>query len=225
MQLFIYGAGNLGKELYDFALLVNQIQHKWDDVAFLDEVKKENQFYGARIYRMYEIEAMNKQEFEVVIANGEPINRKSMYKKLKEKNIKMSTLIHPTAIVSPTAILKEGVIIGASAFISSDVVIHENVLIQPSVVIGHDAEVYPHSVLSPISALGGETTVKECVYVALGAVIKQKVVISHDTIVAMGAVVNKNLKCESIYAGNPARRISDNFMHKVFVEYINETEP
>ena len=40
MYLGIYGAGNLGKELYDIALRVNSYENRWEKIIFIDDFRK-----------------------------------------------------------------------------------------------------------------------------------------------------------------------------------------
>ena len=65
MQLAIYGAGRLGKELYDLSIRINAIDHRWQHIFFIDDIRHEGQFYM-------------KNKIEAVVANGTPRNRKKM---------------------------------------------------------------------------------------------------------------------------------------------------
>ena len=55
MQLAIYGAGSLGKQLYDVALRVNEQDRRWTDIFFIDDVRQERQFYLSRVHRLTEV--------------------------------------------------------------------------------------------------------------------------------------------------------------------------
>ena len=77
MQLAIYGAGRLGKELYDLSIRINAIDHRWQHIFFIDDIRHEGQFYMSNVYRLSEAKRM-KNKIEAVVANGTPRNRKKM---------------------------------------------------------------------------------------------------------------------------------------------------
>lgn len=104
MQLAIYGAGRLGKELYDLAFRVNAIEHRWQNIFFIDDIRQEKQYYLSDVHRLSEIQPI-KDKVEAVVANGTPKNRKKMADVLRQAGIPLVNLIDPSAIISPSAII------------------------------------------------------------------------------------------------------------------------
>lgn len=107
MQLAIYGAGRLGKELYDLAFRVNEIEHRWQNIFFIDDIRHEGQFYMSNVYRLSEAKRM-KNKIEAVVANGTPRNRKKMAEVLRQAGIPLVNLIDPSVIISPSALISGG---------------------------------------------------------------------------------------------------------------------
>lgn len=102
MQLAIYGAGSLGKNFFDVALRVNERDHRWEDIFFIDDVRKEREFYLGKVHRLSEVRKMD-EPVEAVVANGTPRNRKNMAMILKKAGIPLTNLIDPSVIVAPSA--------------------------------------------------------------------------------------------------------------------------
>ena len=103
MQLAIYGAGSLGKNLYDVALRVNERERRWTDIFFIDDIRQERQFYLNRVHRLTEVQQMD-EPVEAVVANGTPKNRKKMVAVLRKAGISLTNLIDPSVIIAPSAV-------------------------------------------------------------------------------------------------------------------------
>lgn len=204
MILGIYCAGSLGKELYDLAVRVNAVNKRWAKIVFVDDVYEERTFYGAEVHRLSDWPA-GSDEIELIIANGTPRSRKEIYNRLTGLGYRLTQLIDPTAVISPTARIGAGVIIRGWSTILCDAILEDNVLIQFYVGIGHDIHVGQHSVVSSNVAIGGKTRIGEQTYIGLGAAVKDTLSIGNDTVVSMGAVVSQDVGDGVIVVGNPAR--------------------
>lgn len=215
MILGIFCAGNLGREVYDIASRINTISHRWNKIVFLDNYVTVKKYYDTSVYRLEQLEG-KKEHIEIVIANGEPSIRKAIYDQLKEEGFRLGTLVDPTAIVSPTASLGEGVIVTPFSTISSNVQIGDNVLIQSYIRVGHDIIVGRHSVLSSNSCIGGKTAIGEASFVGMGAVIQEERILGEHVVLGMGAVLFSDLPDHVIAVGNPARIVKKNDTDKVF---------
>lgn len=216
MQLAIYGAGSLGKQLYDVALRVNEQDRRWTDIFFIDDVRQERQFYLSRVHRLTEVQQMD-EPVEALVANGTPKNRKKMAVILREAGISLTNLIDPSVIISPSAMFTGGGIsILPYSRVSSDAVVGENTLIQPYVYIPHDVHVGANSVFSANVALGGKLQIGEECYFGLGSVVRENLTIGARAIIGMGAVVLHDVDCDSVMVGNPAHVLRKSATGEVF---------
>jgi len=214
MQLLIYGSGGFGREVYDLACRINNKENRWVDISFIDDVSKEKSLNGIKIYKFEEIFTLN--DIECIVALGEPASREKLYNRLVEHNVKIATLIDPSAIVSKSATIKEGSIISAFSLIANNVYIKENTVIQTFVNVGHDIIIGRHSVLSSNVSPGGNDVFGDKVYVGMGAVIKEKLNIGNNSIIGMGSCVCHDIPPDVIALGNPARPMRKNEDQKVF---------
>lgn len=215
MVLGIYGSGGLGREIYEIAYRRNTVSSLWSQIVFIDDFSDEGDYFGTKRIRFDSLLKI-KSEFECVIAVGEPAAREKLFRKLSESNIKLTCLIDPTAIISPSAEIHNGAIICENSIIHAAVTIGCNSLIQPFCCIGHDIKVGSHTVLSAYCAPGGGTIFGDRTFVGMHSAIKESVCIGDDAVVGMGSVVFKDIPAGATVVGNPARITRGNDNHKIF---------
>jgi len=215
MILGIYGAGGLGREIYEIALRRNAVSSLWSQIVFIDDFSDEGDYWGTKKIN-FDTFASQKSDRECVIAVGEPSSREKLFQKLTAENIRLTCLIDPTAIISPTARINIGAIICEYSTIHTAVTLGYNTLIQPFCDIGHDIRVGNHTVLSSYCVPGGGTIFGERVFVGLHSAIKESLNIGDDAVVGMGSVVFRDVPAGATVVGNPARITRGNDEHKVF---------
>ncbi len=215
MKLGIYGSGGLGREIYDIATRRNLVSSLWSNIDFIDDFRDEGDFFGTKSIRFDSLKSQ-KEDYECLVAVGEPSSRQELYQKLTNEGIRMTRLIDPTAIISPTAKINEGAIICEYSTIHTGVELGTNALIQPFCDVGHDIIVGNHTVLSPFCAPGGGTVFGDRVFVGMQSAIMESLKIGDDVIVAMGSAVFRDVPAGSTVVGNPARVTRGKDDHKVF---------
>jgi len=116
-----------------------------------------------------------------------------------------ATLIHPSAYVSPSAVVEHGVFIGPRAVINTGAVIRAHAIINTGAVIEHDCVIGAGSHVSPGAVIGGSTTVGERTHIGLGALLRDHVTIGDLVTIGMGAVVIAPVANGQTVIGVPAR--------------------
>lgn len=100
---------------------------------------------------------------QVLVAVGSPRTRAMIYQKMLDHDATFTRFIHPTAVVSRSAQIGQGAIVGPFTLISDDAMIGDNVLVNAFASIGHGAVLGPHSVVSPYAAVLGDASLgAEC---------------------------------------------------------------
>ncbi|MFC4164320.1 acetyltransferase [Epilithonimonas zeae] len=146
------------------------------------------------------------QKENIFYAFGSNYNRKSNSLKYKSADF---NLIHPSSIISRTAVFGHGNVVMAGAVINSSVQVGNHCVVNTSACIDHDCEIEDFVHISPNAALAGNIKVKEGAQVGIGASIKQNVIIGKWSVVGAGAVVINDVPDNVIVVGNPAKIINN----------------
>lgn len=219
MILGVYGAGGLGREVYELALDVNKIEKKWDEFLFIDDAEELSgtEIYGLSVMKFDDFKGKySTEKAEIVIAVGEPRIRALLRKKVKDEGYSLGILVHPLTRLSRWARIEEGAIITYGCNVSCDTHVKSNAFLQPSCGLGHDTCVGEDSVISACARIAGGATVGERVYVGMNAAVKEGTTIGNDVIIGMASVVHNSIADGLIVMGNPARPMRKNENHRVF---------
>jgi sugar O-acyltransferase (sialic acid O-acetyltransferase NeuD family) len=119
--------------------------------------------------------------------------RYTLFSKARQAGFEFINLVHPSAVVSPSVELGQGVQIMAGAVIQADSKIADNVIINSRAIIEHDCVIAAHSHIGPGAVLCGQVALGEHVFVGAGATVIQGIEIAAGALVGAGTVVVKNL--------------------------------
>lgn len=217
MNLLIYGAGGLAKEVYD--IVIRNYPDKWDEILFIDDYAEEGvKSFGKTVkFSTILAELKNSQkQYEGIVAVGEPKDRELLTQRFADAGISITNIIDRTARISPTVKLGTGVIICEYVSIHAFADVGSGVLIQPGAIIGHDIIIGDYSVMGTYCAPGGECIFGKKSYVGMNATIKEKLTVGNNAIIGMGAVVFRDVEENTVVVGNPARVTKSNDKHIVF---------
>lgn len=116
-----------------------------------------------------------------------------------------ATIVHPTARVSPTAILGEGCIVSSGALIAAHVRLGRHVFVNRGAMVGHHTEIGDFCSLGPGVNIGGLGRISERVYLGIGAIVVDRISIGARSVVGAGALVVKDVPARVQVIGAPAR--------------------
>ncbi|MEG7379283.1 acetyltransferase [Bacillus subtilis] len=143
-----------------------------------------------------------------LIAIGNNSVRKHLAERLGLKKEDFITLIHPSAIVSKSAVIGEGTVIMAGAIIQADARIGAHCIINTGAVAEHDNQLSDYVHLSPRVTLSGAVAVQEGAHIGTGANVIPQLTIGSWSIVGAGSAVIRSVPDRVTAAGAPARVIS-----------------
>lgn len=175
-----------GKKLFNIPVLGD---HSENTLKQIEEEYGTNKFFigfGAMKYR--------RRVFDQMVSRGwEAVN-----------------IIHPTAVVSPTAVLGKGVLIEAGCLVTPSPVIGDNVVINTGSQVNHDNIVESHVYIASGVILSGGITIKENTLIDDGVIICLGKTVGKNCVIGAGSVVTKDIENGVIAYGNPCRVIKEN---------------
>ncbi|MDJ0646044.1 MAG: acetyltransferase [Flavobacteriaceae bacterium] len=206
-NLVIIGAGGLAREVYDLALVCYGNDPNFKIKGFLSDGPSNIQKLGypGVLGNVAEYDVMAEDVF--ICAIGNVRDRKKTVEIIKGKNGEFINLIHPSAIISPSANIGIGVCIKAFCVISNDVSIDNYTYLQSSVIMGHDVKIGKYCQINSFSFFAGHVTIADLVSVNAGARIVQNVKVEAEAIVGMGSVVLNRVRKGTTVFGVPAKRL------------------
>ncbi len=206
-NLIIIGAGGVGRET---AWIVEQINIKkktYNILGFIDDNSTIWNTYinGYKVLGGIDYLIKSKTEVEVVIAIANYNVKKDIVRKLKNKRISYTNIIHPSLNIHNSVQIGEGNIIYEGAIISPNVSIGNHIIISPKSGIGHDSVIKDYvSILWNVS-ISGYDLIEEGVLLGSGSTIIQNKRIGYGVTVGAGAVVIRDIEDNKTVVGIPAK--------------------
>ena len=162
-NLLILGAGGFGHMVYESAMATRQ----FDKIAMLDDACKESCVIG----KLVDYKEFRKEYPCAVAAFGNNKMRLHWVKKLLEADFVVPTIIHPSAVVSPSAEIGAGSFVMQRAVINTHTKLGLACLVNSGAIIDHD------------------TVVDEGAHIGLGSVVKANCHVEAHRKVEAGEVI------------------------------------
>lgn len=118
------------------------------------------------------------------------------------------TIVHPRAIVSPSARLGRGVWVGPGAIVHTRAQIGDHAITNSGAIIEHECRVGSNTHIAPGATLGGRVEVLADTLVGLGASVLPNVRIGTACVVGTGSVVIRDVDDNERVVGVPARAMA-----------------
>lgn len=207
-DIYIVGAGTYGEAMYELAKLLGyKVKGYYDE----DDKKQNSIVMGVKVIGKFsELEDSKVKGRQFIVAIGNNKVRNKIMTKINDLAGITPTLIHPTAVISESAIIGKGVYIQGNTYIWTKVKISDFCIISPNVVICHHTKLGKGCLISNVSGVGASINVGENVFVGMGSTIVTGMkTIGDNSIIGAGAVVLKDCESNGVYAGVPAKKIRE----------------
>ena len=131
--------------------------------------------------------------------------RRRLFELAQVQGFELVTVVHPTAVLSPSARLGSGATVLATAVISANSVLGENVIVNTAAIVEHDCSIADHVHVATGARLASGVRVDTGAHIGVGATVLQGLSIGTGAVVGAGAVVTHDVDPATVVVGVPAR--------------------
>ena len=203
-KLIIIGAGGYAKSVLDSIDYYN-----YKVAGFVDEFSSNTEHLGYPMLASSIEELINAEQYFYFIAIGNNYHRKRWYDKLKERRLRLISVVDKSALVSQRATIGNGCFIGKMAIVNSKSIVCDDCIVNSKALIEHGCYVSDHANISTNSVINGDVCVGTGSFLGSCSVTRGQLKIGNWVTVGAGAVVVDNVEDNKIVAGVPARIIKD----------------
>jgi UDP-perosamine 4-acetyltransferase len=140
-----------------------------------------------------------------VVAVGDPAARRAIAARLAALGFALPVLVHPAALVAPSAALAEGSVVLPRAVIGAAARIGRLCIINTGAIVEHDAVLGEAVHIGPGAVLPGGVEVGDAALLGAGAACRPYVRIGAGAVIGVGAAVITDVPAGARMAGVPAR--------------------
>jgi sugar O-acyltransferase (sialic acid O-acetyltransferase NeuD family) len=207
MDVVIFGAGGLGREIYDTLLTINASVTTYTIRGFIDEVKTPGALVNG-LPVLGGIEALEAMHGRIGVVLGISLSevRRKLHLRYRD-DFSFPNIIHPTAQVSRFATLGEAILIQSNCVVAANATVGDGAMMNAHSGVGHDARVGDYCSIMSYCDLAGGVVLGESSFVGTGSKIIPSTTIAPNSYLCAGAVVFRDVPVASKLMGNPARII------------------
>ena len=195
-QLWIAGAGGVGREALDVAIALGV-----EVAGFVDDHRAGEVVRDLPVVAPEELSAGDR--FLAGIGSG--AIRVRVAKRLGGAGLSPVSLVHPRAIVGPLTEVGPGCLISGGAHVSSSGRLGPHVQVHYNATVGHDCELDEAATVLPGANVAGAVRLGRGATVGSGAVVLQNLTVGEGAMVGAGAVVTSDVPAGVTVVGVPAR--------------------
>lgn len=191
-DIAIIGAGGLGREVLGLIKSINSVKQTWNVIGFFDDGSKEISVNGISVIGGFKELNEYHTELSVVLAIGNPLTKRKIFKKISNPNVCFPNIIHPSVIVYEPEYVNfgRGVVVGANSVITTNVRINDFVYINIGVIISHDALVKEFTMIMSSVCISAGAIIGEAVYLGNGVRIDKPIIIADEKVIPMGVTLS-----------------------------------
>lgn len=133
--------------------------------------------------------------------------RRRLHELAQAHGFELASIVHPTAVVSPSARVGAGATLLPNAVVNAQAQLGENVLVNTGAIIEHDCRIGDHVHVATGARLASGVVVGAGAHVGAGSTVLEGRSIGSGAVVGAGAVVTRDVEPASVVVGVPARRL------------------
>lgn len=204
MNVIVLGNGGHSKVIQEMlsSLKNYQLLAVLDD-KYQSEKVEQGIFYGP----FSSLKQLLNDGAKVVMAIGNNATRKKLARSLPIRPSQYVTIIHPTAVISPTAMIGSGTVVMPNAIINAEAKVGKHCIINTGAIVEHENVIGDFVHISPNATLTGNVSVSEGAHIGAAASVIPGMDIGSWSIIGAGATVISPVPAYCKSVGTPARII------------------
>lgn len=170
------------------------------------QVKQSSEF--RRLGSVADLNAVLKSQPRDVIVHaavGDTALRQRWLAIIDELGACADPIVHPSAVISPSAVIDKGVFVGPLAVINAAARIGRGAIVNSGAIIEHDCVLSEFCHVAPGAVLAGNVTVGEASLIGAGAAVKPGIRIGASVTIGLGAAVVSDVPDGVTAVGVPAQ--------------------
>jgi sugar O-acyltransferase (sialic acid O-acetyltransferase NeuD family) len=213
-MLLLFPFGGNAKESLLSILAINSVRQEWDVMGFIDDDRTAHgkEYYGIKVLGGRELLKDHSDAF-VLAVPGSPkgyLRRKSIIESLLIDKSRFATIIHPSVVRAPDAIIGYNTLLMPHVVVSCAVTIGNHCIVLPNTVVSHDSTVGDYCCIGSNVSISGSVSIGEECYVGSGVKVRENVRIGKRSLIGLGSNVISDIQEEIVVVGNPAKAITKN---------------
>lgn len=203
-DLYIIGAGGLGRKVFECVRRINEKNERWNIIGFLDDNLNALDNVKCNLSIVGKISTYIPKDNDVfLLAVSSPSLKEKMSSELINRGFQFETIISPEAIVGDFVEVGEGTIIMTPYNVETGSKIGRFVTLLGST-IAVDGQIGDYSTTAGFANLTN-SKIGNKVYVASHAVLLENTTIGDNSEISAGSIVVKDVEPNVIMFGSPAR--------------------
>lgn len=202
VQLLVVGAGGHARVIIDVARAAG-----FEPIVALDPYSVGTFCNGVEVIGGDELAPglITKGVRDAVVAIGDNRLRLKIGERLCEIGFTLPLLAHPSAILSPSALIGDGTVIMPLAVVNASATIGRMAVINTGAVIEHDCDIGDGAHVAPGCQLGGTVSVGSGALIGIGSVVRPEARIGDFAVIGAGSTVIRDIAGHGVATGCPAR--------------------
>jgi acetyltransferase EpsM len=193
-KVIIIGAGGHAAELVDYIDYINNSSEevKFEVIGLIDDNKENYKHYD---YSSKYLGTIKEHVIDLqkcyLMAIADSSIKKIIIEEFKLKGAQFTRLIHPTALISNSAKIGEGVVISHNVSVGPKVVLGDFNVLNSRCTIGHDSNIGDYNFISPQVTVGGYSTIGNENLFGTNSCIIPNINIGNNNKITAGMVIDK----------------------------------
>ena len=207
-KLFLFPFGGNAKESLLSLFAINALRPEWDILGFLDDdpAQQGKDYCGITVLGGREL--LRHTDVFVLAVPGSPtsyVRRKSLIESLPVDASRFATVIHPSVVIAPDAVIGYNTLLMSNVVVSCSARVGNHCIVLPNSVIAHDSTVGDYCCVgSNVSVSGSVSVGSEC-YIGSGVKMREHVRIGSRSLIGLGSNVITDIPEGVVAVGNPAK--------------------